>query len=107
MQVQLAAIGPEMPREDALWHKRHMVLEPGARAGEQIIKDMAHGQDGGPGINRSCRTVHGSDFPAGVVVPLKQSDLHAAGRKAQRGGKTCDARTNHDGAWPVGNKGGC
>jgi hypothetical protein len=58
-QIQLAAIGPEVPRQNRQGLDAHLIFQPGADAAQQGIEHPAHGEHGGAAVDG-----HAMDFAA-------------------------------------------
>ncbi len=95
VQIQRGAIGPGVTGEDAGLVQRELRIEGGAGIGEQRIEHPAHGEDGGPRIERCGPGVHGAHFAAGCRLRFDDGYRIAGHRQIDAGRQPADAGAHH------------
>jgi hypothetical protein len=82
--------------QQGLGQEGEVIVQRGACGGKDIIQHMAHGQDGGAGIDGACGAGQGAHLAAGGGVGVDHGDIGAFCGKADGGAQATDACADHD-----------
>lgn len=94
VQVEGGPVGPPVAREDRLRDQGDVVVETLVRQCEEVVEDLAHGQDGGACIHGSGGRGQGPHLAAGGGCGLDHRDVAAGGGKADGGGEAPHSGAN-------------
>ena len=96
IEVQRAAVGPEMPGQARFPRQRHVVREPLSGGREKIVEHVGQRQDRRARIHGARGARHLTHLAAGRGRGFADSHPVPRGRKAQGRRKAADAGPDHD-----------
>ena len=95
-KIKRGAVGPEMPGQKRCADQAYVIGHLRACLGENLLKDMRHGQDSWARIHRTGRAWQCANLAACVGMALKDHNARARTCQTRGGCQTADARTDHD-----------